>query len=342
MLNGQRAAEKFLLLLHLLSSVALVWPHLARVGEDTTLTCRFAQRWDGELSVEWTLWRAAGPVVAYFYHRGSALDEHQDAHFRGRATVNESRLGQGDASLRLRGVTAHDEGSYRCIVYTPRWKNQQEQQLNVTAPYSQPQVSCLPLGGGRAQLTCLSSGGFPQSALGWCWGNGSAYTGPAQATEVSQAADGTFGLQRGLEVDTSWVPDLRCVVTHPRLNQTRSGHPSCPDQTTRGTDGLHHPEHCPQVNDSQSPCCPQWRIGLFLSAAVLLALLTLVSLRMRCCGSPFSSGGREEGGLAGSRGTRLDEGRGEDLLTPASRGVGQSRGCPRRETTLSAQTAGQV
>ncbi|XP_062895198.1 butyrophilin-like protein 2 [Mobula hypostoma] len=246
--NGRRTGGTFLWLLHLFSPVVLDSSILARIGEDSLLSCHFNRPWCWKHGgIQWSFQGPAGVLMAYVYHNGSVAAQHQDKQFRGRATVNVSLLGQGDASLRLQNVTAHDGGTYRCVVHNPEWKEEEEQLLVVTAPYSQPCVNCTPVGGGGAelQLDCVSWGGFPRACLLWVWSNGSEYRGEVQDRAVAQAPDGTYQLHSRLQVPTSWHLDLYCVLTNPGLNQSHSSYANCTQHITWGIGTKpHSSRHC--------------------------------------------------------------------------------------------------
>ncbi|XP_059805871.1 CD276 antigen-like isoform X2 [Hypanus sabinus] len=292
MLNGQRTGGMLLVFLHLFSPVVLDSPIVARIGDDPLLICHFNRPWSRELGgIQWSLQRPDGVLLAYIYHQGSAAAQFQDKQFQGRATVNESLLGQGDASLRLQNVTVHDNGTYMCVLHTPEWKEVKEQLLIVTAPYSQPHVSCSPVGGdgaedeGKVQLDCVSRGGFPLAHLQWVWSNGTEYRSELQNASMAQAPDGTYQLCSRLEATMSWDFDLYCVVTDSWLNQSHSSYANCPQHNTRGTESTpHSPGHCPHLNSSQLPCAEHERVGLLLFASVLLLFLLSVLLWMCCCG----------------------------------------------------------
>ncbi|XP_069797264.1 butyrophilin subfamily 1 member A1-like isoform X2 [Narcine bancroftii] len=242
--NRQRAMGTALLLFHLFLPGAGAVSTPAWVSQDAMLSCHFDENQSRDVLVEWTLRTSPRPRVVYSYHQGSPLPEYQHPQFRGRAVVNESLLLHGDASLMLRNVSPFDEGTYRCIIRTPRIKLEQHQLLSVIASYTVPQVSCSQLegqgyqDGAGVRLSCLSSGGYPSYELRWVWANGSQFTGQASATTRRQVADGTFWLQSVLEVDLSWGPHLRCVLSNLRLNRTSSGQTSCPAHP-------HRPAHNP-------------------------------------------------------------------------------------------------
>ncbi|XP_072887084.1 CD276 antigen-like isoform X3 [Hemitrygon akajei] len=247
--------------LNLSFPVVLDSPIVARIGEDSLLICHFNRPWSRELGgIQWSLQRPDGVLLAYIYHQGSVAAQFQDKQFHGRATVNESLLGQGDASLRLQNVTVHDNGTYMCVLHTPEWKKVKEQLLIVTAPYSQPHVNCSPVGGdgaedeGKVQLDCVSWGGFPLAHLQWVWSNGTEYRSEVQNTSVAQAPDGTYQLRSRLEATTSWDFDLYCVVTDSWLNQSHSSNANCLQHITRGTESTPHSSgHCPHLNDLLKP-----------------------------------------------------------------------------------------
>ncbi|XP_032898064.1 CD276 antigen-like [Amblyraja radiata] len=251
-------------------------PAPARLGQSSTLTCRFDRPRAPDLGVEWSLRRPRQTLVAYSYNDGASQPQYQDARFMGRATLDETLLDLGDASLRLHNVTVQDEGRYRCIVHTRDWKTETDTEFNVTAPFSVPRVSCHAGPGPVVRLTCLATGGYPSSKLGWRWDNGSAYGPGASGTETRSATDGTFELRSSLDVAVSRAPALRCVLGRPGSNRSESSRATCPAGRSEGSVSM--PGRCSNNDGSPAPCSPHRRIGVVLSAVLLLLLLVLLAL----------------------------------------------------------------
>ncbi|XP_078276524.1 butyrophilin-like protein 10 [Rhinoraja longicauda] len=259
---------------------------LARVGQSPTLTCRFAHPWAPDLGVEWTLRSPRQILVVYSYHDGAEDPQHQHARFRGRATLNESLLGEGDASLRLHNITVRDKGLYWCIVHTRHWKTISDTLINVTAPFSVPWVRCEAGPGSAVRLTCLATGGYPSSELDWHWDNGSEYGPGVSGSETSLAADGTFELRSWLDVAGSRAAALRCVIGRPDSNRSESNSASCPAGGVQGS--VSKPANCSHHDGSPAPCSPRRRVAVVLSAALLLlVLLVLLVGRASCAWSEY-------------------------------------------------------
>lgn len=256
-------------------------PAPAQLGQSSTLTCHFNRPRASDLGVEWSLRNPAKTLVVYSYYDGASQPQYQDARFMGRATINETLLDLGDASLRLHNVTVQDEGRYRCIVRTRDWKTEIDTQFTVTAPFSVPRVSCHAKPDSVVRLICLATGGYPSSKLSWRWDNGSAYGPGASGSETKSATDGTFRLQSCLDVAVSQAPALRCVLGLPGSNRSESSRATCPAGRSEGSVSM--PGRCSNNDGSPAHCSPHRRIGVVLSAVLLLLLVLLALLPGRCC-----------------------------------------------------------
>ncbi|XP_008304328.1 coxsackievirus and adenovirus receptor homolog [Stegastes partitus] len=86
--------------------------HLA---ENASLPCRSPAA--GTISVlKWSRPDLNGAGYVFFYRHNRRLDSYQHPSFRGRVQLREPDMGDGDASLVLRNVSAGDAGTYECYV----------------------------------------------------------------------------------------------------------------------------------------------------------------------------------------------------------------------------------
>uniref|UniRef100_A0A3B4ZU29 Ig-like domain-containing protein n=1 Tax=Stegastes partitus TaxID=144197 RepID=A0A3B4ZU29_9TELE len=96
----------------LLSGQVHVSVHLA---ENASLPCRSPAA--GTISVlKWSRPDLNGAGYVFFYRHNRRLDSYQHPSFRGRVQLREPDMGDGDASLVLRNVSAGDAGTYECYV----------------------------------------------------------------------------------------------------------------------------------------------------------------------------------------------------------------------------------
>ncbi|KYO22280.1 tapasin-related protein isoform X1 [Alligator mississippiensis] len=131
-----------------------------RLGSSVTLNCRFALAPGSPLALlEWRLQHQGSGRSVFRYQTGSEPQEEQPT-----AHVDMVQLLEtGDASLSLRGVGMKDEGTYICLVSSPKHQTQHIIQLQLAEP---PRVRLFPdlvsrEGDGTTTLTCEISGYYP-------------------------------------------------------------------------------------------------------------------------------------------------------------------------------------
>lgn len=90
-------------------------------GQDCVLPCSF-QGADDELVIHWQ--QLAKKRMVHSYHSGEDQLGNQDSLFRGRTSLSHDQITNGNASLKLTGVTLQDEGRYQC--YTSNAKGNVE------------------------------------------------------------------------------------------------------------------------------------------------------------------------------------------------------------------------
>ncbi|XP_051965887.1 T-lymphocyte activation antigen CD80-like isoform X2 [Xyrauchen texanus] len=87
--------------------------------------------------------------------------------------LNRTEVNEMDLSITMSNISFSDEGPYTCIVfYTEGSKEVHLISLNVTATYSVPNVTadCIHgqvTRGKKCQLSCSSTGGYPESEVKW-------------------------------------------------------------------------------------------------------------------------------------------------------------------------------
>ncbi|XP_019404515.1 PREDICTED: tapasin-related protein isoform X2 [Crocodylus porosus] len=131
-----------------------------RLGSSVILNCRFALAPGSPLAwVEWRLQHQGSGRSVFRYQAGSEPQEGQPT-----AHVDMVQLLEtGDASLSLRDVSMKDEGTYICLVSSPKHQTQHIIQLQLAEP---PRVHLFPElvsreGDGTTTLTCEISGYYP-------------------------------------------------------------------------------------------------------------------------------------------------------------------------------------
>ncbi|XP_072354395.1 CD276 antigen-like [Scyliorhinus torazame] len=255
---------------------------VAQLGQDVILGCLFKPAPIQGLVIEWTL-REPELRLAYSYHGGAARAGFQHPQFQNRTALEESRLGLGEASLRLIGVTPRDEGLYLCFVRSALGKHKEWQELQVAAPYSQPEVSCSatpPF----VNLNCSSGGGYPLSRLQWQWSNGSQYPGEVKDRSVA-ASNGTYELHSWLEVPGGLEWQLLCQVTNARINQSVASGQRCGQGEGGTSTDRRRSNESVCLNGCEQPAGrreTRARLAVIGSVVNLLLLLALLAYIQNC------------------------------------------------------------
>ncbi|XP_067303742.1 butyrophilin subfamily 1 member A1-like [Pseudorasbora parva] len=144
---------------------------VAHVGSTVTLPCWISPPENAEaLEIRWYRHdQFSNPVL--FYQHGNIQDLQEES-FRNRSSLTlrsdlSGGLKDGDVSLRLENLTVQDEGSFHCYVSGGSAYGNQEMALKVTAVGSTPVLFPQPLDDGRMNISCRSSGWYPEPNITW-------------------------------------------------------------------------------------------------------------------------------------------------------------------------------
>ncbi|CAM4508576.1 unnamed protein product [Leuciscus chuanchicus] len=155
-------------------SVTVVVPHdqiVAHVGSTVTLPCWISPPENAEaLEIRWYRQdQFSNPVL--FYQHGKIQDVQEES-YRNRSSLTlrsdlSGGLKDGDVSLRLEKLRIQDEGSFHCYVSGEKSYDSGEVVLKVTALGSAPVLFPQPLDDGRVNISCKSSGWYPEPNVTW-------------------------------------------------------------------------------------------------------------------------------------------------------------------------------
>ncbi|XP_048039406.1 butyrophilin subfamily 1 member A1-like [Megalobrama amblycephala] len=144
---------------------------VAHVGFTVTLPCWITPPENAEaLEIRWYRHdQFANPVL--FYQHGKIQDLQEES-YRNRTSLTRCSgqsggLKDGDVSLRLEKLTVQDEGLFHCYVSGESTYGSQEMVLKVTALGSTPVLFPQPLDDGRVNISCNSSGWYPEPNIMW-------------------------------------------------------------------------------------------------------------------------------------------------------------------------------
>ncbi|XP_031602865.1 programmed cell death 1 ligand 1-like [Oreochromis aureus] len=89
--------------------------YTATIGEDVTLQCRAPR--DAVVTVlEWSKPDLSVDDYVFFYRNERSYEKYQHSSFRGRVTLREPSMKDGDVSIVLKNVTVSDAGRYKCRI----------------------------------------------------------------------------------------------------------------------------------------------------------------------------------------------------------------------------------
>ncbi|XP_051901498.1 CD276 antigen-like [Pristis pectinata] len=194
-------------------------------GEPVTLPCVDK---DGRPSSPNTLvsWQKGNEMVHVQNGRGR-LREQQDAVYRNRTGMDAQGFSQGNFSLTFGPLRLADEGKYQCIVLEEPQRDKlhnAEVRLYVGASYSTPSIVGPPLGdtspGDVVNLTCLSSGGYPQPVVNWTDGESRPLVNVSSEDEMGQdQGSKLWNVSSVIWVTVTPNSSFICTVRNPRTGE---------------------------------------------------------------------------------------------------------------------------
>ncbi|KAK9971231.1 hypothetical protein ABG768_024605 [Culter alburnus] len=144
---------------------------VAHVGSTVTLPCWISPPEKAEaLEIRWYRHdQFSNPVLFYQYGK---IKDLQEESYRNRTSLTRwsdqsGGLKDGDVSLQLEKLTVQDEGLFHCYVSGESTYGSQEMVLKVIALGSAPVLFPQPLDDGRVNISCRSSGWYPELNIMW-------------------------------------------------------------------------------------------------------------------------------------------------------------------------------
>ncbi|XP_056316813.1 butyrophilin subfamily 1 member A1-like [Danio aesculapii] len=211
-----------LLLLNLLTDCSVSFivtvppgPLVAHVGSTVILPCWISPAQNAEaLEIRWYRHGEFRNTVL-LYQRGKIQDE-QEKSFRNRSSLtprsdHSEGLKGGDVSLKLEKIIIQDEGSFHCYVSGDSAYGSKDLELKVTAPGSAPVLFPRPLDDDRLNVSCRSSGWYPEPNITWTSDQGK--TLPPAGVSLHRGADGLFSVHSWTTVSPSDAQLVSCSVS---------------------------------------------------------------------------------------------------------------------------------
>ncbi|KAI1887956.1 hypothetical protein AGOR_G00180100 [Albula goreensis] len=183
-------------------------PIIAVAGADIVLPCYLKPSISAEdMHVEWSRVPFTGSVV-HNYQERQIRNENQIPSYRGRTALSPEELKRGNASLRLTGVRASDEGKYQCYIES---KLYDDASVQVQIKGTEPAISMeVPHRAGWVSLLCESKGWDIQPDLVWLDSEG--HSLPAGATETHRDSEDFYTMRRRIIMQDRDTNTVTCRV----------------------------------------------------------------------------------------------------------------------------------
>ncbi|XP_046707473.1 butyrophilin subfamily 1 member A1-like [Silurus meridionalis] len=229
-------------------------PLIAVAGEDLVLPCFIKAKTSAvDMTVEWYKPDRDHSLVHLYKDHGDT-NENQAQTYKGRTSVFEEELQNGNASLKLSALRVSDEGEYRCLVENKSMSNETTVYVIVEVKGSPPVIMMESYdNSGGINLVCESRGWKPEPEVLWLDREG--VTLPAEETQIHRDAEG-FSVKRQITVyDYSDSNRFYC-----RLLQK------------------HHMMETEVIINSKFFAAGKWIVGISISACFIAVGLILISV----------------------------------------------------------------
>ncbi|XP_062316293.1 butyrophilin subfamily 3 member A1-like isoform X2 [Osmerus eperlanus] len=201
----------------------------AVAGESVVLPCYVdpsisAEGW----TVEWFNLNLSERSI-YLYEDGKENCEAQNPSFRTRTALFKEELKTGNTSLKLVGVRATDEGTYKCFVRSPtsKWYDDSNITVSVKAVGSQPVVSIEGHRGAGMGLVCETRGWYPEPEVVWLDSKGDSLS--ADPPEMTRDSVGRYTLKLRVTVQKAHRNLFNCRVKQKYIKRDETARIHVPD-----------------------------------------------------------------------------------------------------------------
>uniref|UniRef100_A0A3P9P7X7 Ig-like domain-containing protein n=1 Tax=Poecilia reticulata TaxID=8081 RepID=A0A3P9P7X7_POERE len=211
-------------------------------GDDVVLPCHVDPPQDlSQFTVEWGR-PDLKPRFVHVWHNQKEYLADQNKVFKGRTSLFNDKLKDGNFSLKLSDVRHSDNGRYRC--YNPKEKTEYFIQLlvdlhhNYRSSASSPAVSLsgLDVSSSGVMLDCSAAGWYPEPEMFWLDGDRNIMSaGPA---EKSTDPDGVYTVSSRVTVEKRNNNNFTCRVQQRDVNQSRETHIHVPED--KPTKNIHN------------------------------------------------------------------------------------------------------
>ncbi|XP_054554678.1 butyrophilin subfamily 1 member A1-like [Talpa occidentalis] len=195
------------------------YPIVAVLGRDTKLPCRVSPPMNmRDMELRW--FRSKFSEVAFSYKNGRAQSEEQLVLYRGRTSLEEDSLAQGEVAMRIRGVRVSDNGQYTCFFRKGRVYRQADLELKVAGIGSAPQLHITGPVEDGVRIVCMVSGWFPEPQVQWRHPSGEQFLRFSKVQ--AQDTEGLFSVEAALVVRDSSAGNVTCSILNHILSQEKA------------------------------------------------------------------------------------------------------------------------
>ncbi|KAG7477492.1 hypothetical protein MATL_G00070180 [Megalops atlanticus] len=189
-------------------------PVVADVAENVVLPCYLKPNVSAEdMEIRWFRPDSTGTVV-HLYRERDIRNGRQIPSYRRRTALFPEELKKGNASLRLAGVRASDEGQYKCLIQSLQWYNDASVEVEVRG--TEPLISMEGHREWGIGLLCESKGWDLQPELIWL--NSEGHSLPAGPTETHRDSMDLLIVRRRIIIQDR---DTNRVICRVQLQQRR-------------------------------------------------------------------------------------------------------------------------
>ncbi|KAG2462853.1 BTNL9 protein, partial [Polypterus senegalus] len=181
------------------------------IGHSVVLPCHLSQPDDfKQMEVRWHEVKDGIPVIIYY--RGNLANSATSPVYKGRVRLFLEKVSEGNLSLELTNVKFSDMKKYRCSVISSDLKyTAGVTELQVTATGSKPVISLRQTEPEGAQLTCETSGWYPEPKLMWQDVNSEDLTANSETSAKRDSGD-LFTVTSHLRLADRSSEGISCIV----------------------------------------------------------------------------------------------------------------------------------
>ncbi|XP_045567737.1 butyrophilin subfamily 3 member A2 isoform X7 [Salmo salar] len=200
----------------------------ALAGDDIILPCSLKPKASAEtMIVRWTRLNLTTENV-HLYRDGRDSNEDQSPSYRGRTSMFNEELKNGNVSLKLTRVTLSDAGSYMCFIPTLTSQVKETTVQLLVGAVSQPVISIDGTKDWGVVLKCESGGWFPEPEMEWLDSSGTIL--PADGPpERHRDSEGLYTVRRHVTVNQTDTNRFTCRVQQQEINHMKETEIHVPD-----------------------------------------------------------------------------------------------------------------